>query len=180
MGLVGNECLKGVRDVDFKYGGPSVEMSAMLHRLGLLSMEKIEVEGQKVVPRSVVLRQMPRPPLFPNEIEAVIKSGVECDTGALLVRVCGSSSTSSDGRTVRIDSYIESPDLEESFAAAQMTHEAYATGQCAAVFAQMMVDGICSEKGLLFPEQLNSECRRYVIQSLHHLRITVDQTVTEV
>jgi hypothetical protein len=56
-----------------------------------------------------------------------------------------------------------------------MTHESYSTGQCAAVFSSLMVEGLCSETGLKVPEQLDTACRDYVFSELAKLNITVDE-----
>ena len=59
-----------------------------------------------------------------------------------------------------------------------MTHESYSTGQCAAVFSTMMVEGLFKEAGIFVPEQLDAPCRGYVLTELAKLNITVDEYVT--
>lgn len=171
MGLLADSVLKGARDIEFKYGGPQVEMAEMLYKLGLLSKDKVQVKGIDVTPFDVVMRQIPRAPRFPEEIQLVINEGIVQDEGAFLVRLKGQK----DGKPLQIDSYTNFPGLVEAFRRSQMTHESYSTGQCAAVFSSMMVEGLCRESGVVVPEQLDAGCRRYVIDELAKLDITVDE-----
>ena len=171
MGLLADSVLKGAKDIEFKYGGPQVELAESLYKLGLLSKEKVEVKGVEVAPFEVVMRQIPRAPRFAEEIQAVIDEGIIQDEGAFLVRLRGKK----EGKPVQIDSYTNFPGLVEAFARSQMTHESYSTGQCAAVFSSMMVEGLCRETGVVVPEQLDASCRRYVLAELAKFDITVDE-----
>lgn len=171
MGLLANSVLKGVKDVEFKYGGPQVELSEHLYKMGLLSKEPIEVKGVMVAPMDVVLAQIPRAPRFEEEIQQVIDEGILQEEGVFLVRAHGQK----DGQPLHIDCYTNFPGLAESFAKAQMTHESYSTGQCAAVFAKLMVAGLFSEPGVYVPEQLGADCRRFILKELEELDITVDR-----
>lgn len=175
MGLLADLILKGAKDIEFKYGGPQVELAEMLYKLGLLSKDTVTVKGVEVRPFDVVMRQIPRAPRFPEEIQAVIDEGIIQDEGAFLVRLKGLR----DGKAVQIDSYTNFPGLEEAFRRSQMTHESYSTGQCAAVFSSLMVEGLCRDKGLIVPEQLATDCRRYVLAELAKFGITVDEFIYE-
>ena len=173
MGLLADRVLKGVRNVDFKYGGCGVELSELLYNMGLLSKEPVEVNGTPVVPMDLVLKLCPPAPKYPAEIKAIIDEGVIVEEGAFLVRVEGTK----DGKSMRIDSYVNAPGLVASFEKASLSHEAYLTGQCGAVFVQMLVDEAFAEKGLFVPEQFHADARRYCFQELAKLDITVDETV---
>jgi len=171
MGLLAESVLKGAKDIEFKYGGPQVELAESLYKVGLLSKDKVNVKGVEVVPFDVLMAQIPRAPRFEEEIQAVIDEGIIQDEGAFLVRVKGKV----DGKELQIDSYTNFPGLVEAFARARMTHESYSTGQCAAVFTSLMVDGLCSETGVIVPEQLDTACRKYVFEELKKFDITVDE-----
>ncbi len=171
MGLLANSLLKGARNVEFKYGGPQVELAEYLYKVGLLSKDPVNVKGVEVVPFDLLMQQIPRAPRFPEEIQAVIDEGIVQDEGAFLVRVKGKVG----GDDKQIDCYTNFPGLIEAFARAKMTHESYSTGQCAAVFSSMMVEGLCSKTGLIVPEQLDGACRDYVFDELAKLSITVDE-----
>ncbi|MCG6911574.1 MAG: saccharopine dehydrogenase NADP-binding domain-containing protein [Deltaproteobacteria bacterium] len=173
MGLLKDKVLKGVKHVEFKYGGPSVDLSENLYRMGLLGLEPVKVKGVPVVPMDLVLKLTPPAPKYPEEIKAIIDQGLEMEEGAFLVRVQGKK----DGRDVCIDSYLCAPGLVEAFEASQLSHESYSTGQCAAVFAKMMVNDVLTEKGLFSPEQLEAEQRAYCFRELAGMGVTIDEIV---
>ena len=174
MGLLAQSVLKGARDIEFKYGGPQVELAESLYKLGLLSKVPVDVKGCLVSPFDVLMRQIPRAPRFEDEIQAIIEEGIIQEEGAFLVRIKGVKG----GKPVQIDCYTNFPGLAEAFAASRMTHESYSTGQCAAVFSTMMVEGLFGEAGIFVPEQLDASCRKYVLTELAKLNITVDEYVT--
>lgn len=174
MGLLSKSVLKGAKDIEFRYGGPQVELAEALYKMGLLSKEPVEVKGVQVAPFDLLMKTIPRAPRFENEIQEVIDEGIIQEEGAFLVRVQGTR----DGKPVQIDSYTNFPGLAEAFASSRITHESYSTGQCAAVFSSMMVEGVCTETGVLVPEQLEAACRNYIINELVKLNITVDEYET--
>ena len=159
MGLLADQVLKGVRNVDFKYGGSGVELSEILFKMGLLSQDPVNVDGTTIVPRDLVLHLCPPAPKYPDEIKAIIDRGGIKEQGAFLVRVDGTR----DDKPIRIDSYVNAPGLVESFQKSGLSHEAYLTGQCAAVFVKMMVEDVFTEKGLFVPEQLGDDARDWLL-----------------
>jgi saccharopine dehydrogenase (NAD+, L-lysine-forming) len=173
MGLLADKVLKGVKNVEFKYGGPQVELSESLYKMGLLSSEPLAVNGAKVAPLDLVLKLCPPAPKFPDEIKAILDEGLLLEEGAFLVRVDGDKAQ----QPVRIDCYVNSPGLVEAFKRSGLSHEAYLTGQSAAVFVKMLVDDAFAEKGLFVPEQLPADARQYCFQELAELGITVDEIV---
>jgi saccharopine dehydrogenase-like NADP-dependent oxidoreductase len=173
MGLLAEEVLKGVKNVEFKYGGSSVELSELLYNMRLLSTEPVTVKGTSIVPMDVVLELCPPAPKYPEEIKAIIDEGVVRDEGAFLVRVEGQK----DGAPVTIDSYVNAPGLVQSFEKSGLSHEAFLTGQCAAVFVKMMVADVFNESGLFVPEQLHADTRRYYFDELAKLGVTIDETI---
>jgi saccharopine dehydrogenase-like NADP-dependent oxidoreductase len=175
MGLMADEVLKGVKNVEFKYGGTGVELSEDLYHLGLLSTEPVTVDGTSVVPMDLVLELCPPAPKYPDEIEAIIDEGVITEEAAFLVRVDGYK----DGKPLRIDSYADAPGLVEAFKTSGLTHEAFITGQCAAVFVKMMAEDVLAKAGLYVPEQLDKDARTYYFKELAQLGITVDETIEE-
>ena len=173
MGLLADKVLKGVKNVDFKYGGSGVELAEVLYKMGLLSTDLVTVKDTRIVPMDLVLKLCPPAPKYPEEIKAIIDEGVILEEGAFLVRVEGHK----EGSSVRIDCYVNAPGLAESFEKAGLSHEAYLTGQCASVFVKMMVDDVFVEKGLFAPEQLDAASRRYYFQELAKLGVTVDEII---
>jgi len=173
MGLLADKVLKGVKNVEFKYGGPQVELSESLYKMGLLSKEPMTVNGTEIAPLDLVLQLCPPAPKFPDEIKAIIDEGLLLEEGAFLVRVEGDKGDQS----VRIDCYVNAPGLVEAFEKSELSHEAYLTGQSAAVFVKMLVDDAFTESGLFVPEQLPADARQYCFQELAELDITVDEIV---
>lgn len=173
MGLLADKVLKGVKNVSFRYGGPAVELSEALYKMGFLSSEPVDVKGTKIVPIDLTLKLSPPAPKYPDEIKAIIDAGMELEEGAFLVRVEGLK----DGKPIRIDNYINTPGLIEAFEKAQISHESYGTGQCASVFTKMMLNDVFTEKGLFVPEQLDTKARHYFLEELTKLGITVDEII---
>jgi saccharopine dehydrogenase-like NADP-dependent oxidoreductase len=173
MGLMADKVLKGVKNVDFKYGGSGVRLSEKLYQMGLLSRAPVTVNDTTVRPMDLVLELCPPAPKYPDEIQAIIDEGVVTEEAAFLIRVDGYRNKV----PVRIDSYVNAPGLVEAFEAAALTHEAYLTGQCASVFVKMMVEEVFSEKGLYVPEQLEAEARNCFFKELAQLEITLDEMV---
>lgn len=173
MGLMADKVLKGVKNVEFKYGGFGVELSETLYKMGLLSSEPRTVKDVSIVPMDLVLDLCPPAPKYPDEIKAIIDEGVITEEAAFLVRVDGHK----EGKPVRIDSYANAPGLVESFELSELSHEAYMTGQCAAVFVKMMVENTFSKKGVYVPEQLDADTRIYFFKELAKLGVTVNEII---
>lgn len=174
MGLLADKVLKGVKYVNFRYGGPAVDLAENLYRMGLLSEEPLKVNGVEVVPMAVVSALTPPAPKYPEEIKEVLDGGMELEEAAFLVRVKGLI----DGRPVTVENYVNSPGLTDAFALAQITHESYYTGQSAFLFTKMLVNGIITRSGVFPPEMLEQEERNYYLREAGKLKITVDRTIT--
>jgi saccharopine dehydrogenase-like NADP-dependent oxidoreductase len=173
MGLLADEYLKGVKNVSFRYGGPACELARNLYDMGLLSHEPVELDGVQVVPMHLVSMLTPPAPKYREEIQAVIDEGLELEEGAFLVRVEGRK----DGDDLRIDSYVNVPGLLDSFEKAGISHEAYYTGQSAALFTRMFVNGKIDLNGVFPPEALGADSRAYFLKEAAALDITVDQII---
>jgi saccharopine dehydrogenase-like NADP-dependent oxidoreductase len=171
MGLLADDVLKGVKNVDFKYGGASVELSELLYNMGLLSQEPVTVKGTRIVPMDLVLQLCPPAPKSPSELKAIIDEGVIKEEGAFLVRVEGQK----DRTPLTIDRFVHAPGLIESFEKAGLSHETFLTGQCAAVFVKMLVEDVFSDSGVFVPEQLDADARRYYFEELAELGVTVEE-----
>jgi len=174
MGLLADQVLKGVKNVNFRYGGPALELAENLYKMGLLSEEKVNVKGVEIVPMDLISELTPPAPKYPDEIRQVLESGMLLEEAAFVVRVKGKK----DGRQVDIESYVNAPGLTESFKLAQMSHESYYTGQSASLFTKMLVNGVVTRSGVFPPEMLETEERNYFLSEAEKLKITVDRTVT--
>jgi len=173
MGLLADRYLKGAKNINFRFGGPAAEMARSYFELGLLSREPVDVGGGRVVPLDLVKALAPPAPKYPDEIKKVIDAGIESDEGAFLVRVDGEI----DGNEVRIDSYLNTPGLSDSFERAGISHEAYLTGQSAYLFTKLLVREKIDQKGVFPPEALGAPARAYYLEEAAKLDLTVDEVV---
>jgi saccharopine dehydrogenase (NAD+, L-lysine-forming) len=173
MGLLADKYLKGVRNVYFRYGGPACELAKSFYDMGLLSYKPVEVDGVEVVPMRLISKLTPPAPKYENEIREVLEEGMLLEEGAFLVRVEGQK----DGGAVRIDTYVNAPDLHTSFAKAKITHESYYTGQGAFLFTKMLVNDKVGLKGVFPPEALDAAARAYFLSEAAKLDITVDEYI---
>jgi saccharopine dehydrogenase (NAD+, L-lysine-forming) len=173
FGLLSDKAFKGCRNVAFKYGGPAVDLSESLYKMGLLSHQPVEVGGVKVVPLELVCKLTPPAPADPDSIRQALSEGMVLEEGATLVRVDGTR----NGKAVRIDSYVNAPGLTESFEKHGITHETFLTGQSAFAFSKLFVDGKITRKGVFPPELLDKQARETYLADLAALGITVDEVV---
>lgn len=176
MGLLADKYLKGVKQVWFKYGGHGIDFAEPLYKMELLSNRSIQVDGNLVIPRNLILKLTPDAPKYENDIEEILEEGLESDTGAVLVRVTGEL----NAQKVMIDNYVNAPSCREAFQRSGLTGETYLTGQCGALFTKMFVNNKISQKGLFPPEALVQEQREYYLNEAAKLDITVDQTIENV
>lgn len=171
MGLLAEKVLKGVKYVNFRYGGPGLDLAEYFYKMGLLSEEPVNVNGTMVVPMELVSTLTPPAPKYPEEIQAVLDEGMISEEGAFLVRVAGKRG----GKNLTIDSYVNAPGLTESFQRARITHESYMTGQAAFLFTKMFIRGKIAASGVFPPEVLGAEERAFYLREAAKLGITVDQ-----
>jgi len=173
FGLLSDKAAKGCKNVRFKYGGPAVDLSESLYKMGLLSHEAVEVGGVKVVPLDLVCKLTPPAPADAESIREALSEGMAQEEGATLVRVDGTVG----GKKVRIDSYVNAPGLTEAFAEHGITHETFLTGQSAFAFSKLFVDGRITRKGVFPPELLDRETRYRYLADLADLGVAVDEIV---
>ncbi|MCF7928671.1 MAG: saccharopine dehydrogenase NADP-binding domain-containing protein [Spirochaetales bacterium] len=173
MGLLADKVLKGAKQVNFKYGGPGLEIAEYFYKMGLLSNNPVEVDGKEIIPMHLISKLTPPAPKYTDEIQEVIDQGMKSEEGAFLVRVEGKQ----NGRDVRIDSYANAPGLIDSFKMAGITHESYFTGQSAFLFTKMFVNNKISTTGVFPPEVLEAAERKYFFTEAAKLELTVDQFV---
>ena len=173
MGLLAQKYLKGAQNIYFKYGGYGVEFAEPLYRMGLLSLEPVNVKGTSIVPMDLALKLTPPAPKYPQEIKAILEEGLEAEEGAFLIRVDGQK----DDKSIRIDNYVNAPGVGEAFEKAGLTAETYLTGQCGALFTKMFVKDMIHQKGLFPPEVFDDDQRAYYLKQAAKLDITVDQIV---
>ena len=173
MGLNADRCLKGVRNVVFRYGGPHIELSEALYRMGFLSHEEREYKGMKYVPFDLVIDHAPVAPKYADEIQEIIDEGLITEEGAFQVVVRGTK----DEKPITVTVYVNAPGLKEAFKKAGISHEAYLTGQSAFIFTKMMVVGAVTQTGLISPEVLEADARTFFFNECAKLDITFEEII---
>jgi len=176
MGINAEKYLKGAKNIYFKYGGAGVEFAEPLYRMGLLSREPVEVDGQMVIPMNLALKLTPPAPKYHAEIKEILDEGLEQDNGAMVVQAIGMK----DGKKVMVESYVSAPGCVEAFEKSGLTGETYFTGQGGSLFTKMLVNDKITEPGMFTPEMLNEEQRKYYFDEAAKLEITVETTIEEV
>jgi len=173
MGLNAEKCLKGVKNIVFRYGGPHTELSEALYRMGFLSREEQEYKGFKYVPFDLVLHHAPAAPKYTEEIRDIIDGGLITEEGAFQVVVKGIK----DGKPITITVYVNAPGLIDAFRKAGISHESYLTGQSAFIFTKMMVKDVVTQTGLISPEVLEADARKFFFDECAKLEITFDEII---
>lgn len=173
MGINSIACLKGVKNIVFRYGGPHVELSQALYNMGFLSKEEREYKGIKYTPFDLVIEHAPSAPKYKEEIEEIIEKGLITEEGSFQVLVEGYKA----GKPMTVTSYVNAPGLIEAYRKAGISHEAYLTGQSAFIFTKMMVEDAVKQKGCIAPEVLDKEARQFFFDEAAKLDITFDKEV---
>ncbi len=174
MGLLSDKVLKGAKYVNFKYGGPGLDLAQYFYKMGLLDDKEIDVKGTKIVPMDLISKLTPPAPKYPEEIQAVLDEGMYSEEGVFLVRVEGEK----EGRKTTVDMYANAPGLTDSFKMANMTHESYFTGQAAFLFTKMLVNDKILTKGVFPPEVMEADERAYYLKEAAKLELTVDMDIS--
>ena len=162
---------KGLKRANFKYGGPACELAESFFRMGLLGTEPVEVKGASVVPLDLVCQLTPPAPSDPETIQEALSQGMALEEGASLVRVQGQR----NGKSVRLDNYINAPGLTEAFEKHGLTHESFLTGQSAFLFSKLFVNDKINIQGVFPPEALEANAREYYLKQAAGLGITIDE-----
>lgn len=173
MGLNADEYFLGAKNVYFKYGGAGVDFSEPVYRAGLLSMEPVEVDGQKVIPFNVVLKHIPPAPKYKDEIQGILDEGLVSDTGAMVIEAIGKK----DGKDVMVETHVFAPGLQESFERAGISSEMYLTGQGGALFTKMFVKDMYTQKGLISSDMLTFDQIDTYLKWAEELGITLHTEV---
>ncbi|MCG8481946.1 MAG: saccharopine dehydrogenase NADP-binding domain-containing protein [Clostridia bacterium] len=175
MGINAEEFFLGAKEIFFKYGGSGVETAELLHKMGMLSKEPIDINGTTIVPLDITLAMTPPAPKYESEIQEILDEGLESDTGAMLIEAVGMK----DGKKVMVETYVNSLGCVEAFEKSKLTGEMYFTGQGGALFTKMFVDDQFSQSGLISSDMLTFEQVDYYLDIASKLDITLDVDVKE-
>ena len=174
MGLNAGKYLKGAKNILFRYGGPHIELSEALWNMGFLSHEKrTSKSGAEYVPFDLVIDHAPAAPKYREEIQEIIDGGLITEEGAFQILVKGKK----NGKPLTITVYVEAPGLIEAFEKSGISHEAYLTGQSAFIFTKMMVEDAVTQTGLISPEVLEANARKFFFDEASKLDITFNEII---
>ncbi|MDC7227283.1 MAG: saccharopine dehydrogenase NADP-binding domain-containing protein [Spirochaetales bacterium] len=175
MGLNSEKYFKGVRNVYFKYGGYGVDFAENLYKMGLLSEEPIEVDGQNVIPRKVALKLTPPAPKYHDEIKEILNEGLIDDSGAMIVEAIGTIK----GKKVMVETHVNSLSCVDAFEKSGLTGETYFTGQGGALFTKLFVNDKIYQSGLISSDMLEYDQIDYYLEEAAKLDITLDKKMIE-
>jgi saccharopine dehydrogenase-like NADP-dependent oxidoreductase len=162
---------KGVKNVNFKYGGAGVEFARPLYHAGLLSKQPETIGDTTIVPFDLVLKHIPPAPKYKEEIQEILDEGLVMDTGCMVVEAFGKK----DGQDVLAEVHVLAPGLRDSFSIAGLTAEMYLTGQGGALFTKMFVDDKMTQSGLISSDMLTEEQVDYYFACAEQLGITLEK-----
>lgn len=175
MGINSKEYFKGARNIFFKYGGYGVQFAEPLYKMGLLSYEPMEVDGNMVIPRNLVLKLTPPAPKYESEIREILDEGLEDDSGAMVVQAIGIK----DGKEVMVETYVNAPGCAESFEKSGLTGETYLTGQSGSFFTKLFVNDIITQTGLISSDMLTYQQVDTYLKYAAERDITLETTIKE-
>lgn len=139
------EFIKGLKDADFRIAIDDnfAKTVTMLRKMGMHSLNPIDVKGVKVKPLDVVVALMPRP----VELAGKVK-GHAC----VVVEVHGKK----DGKEAMAKGWV-TMSHEKAYEICKSNATGYLVGLGGAIGAEMVMSRDVKQKGLLVPEQLPAD-----------------------
>jgi saccharopine dehydrogenase (NAD+, L-lysine-forming) len=140
-----SQFIDGLKYADFRIAVDDgfAKVANTLRKIGMHSLEPVDVKGVKVRPIDVVVALMPRPVDLIGKVKGY---------AGLVVEVEGEK----DGKRTRVKVW-STMSHEKAFELANSNATGYFVGTGGAVAAEMLMSGEITEKGVLVPEQLPAE-----------------------
>lgn len=156
--------IKGIRKADFKIAIDDnwAATANMIRKLGMHSLEPVDVKGVKVRPIDVVVSQMPRPVELAGKVKG--HAGV-------VVEVIGRKK----GKRMMVKTWT-TMSHEKAWDICNSNATGYLVGAGGAVGAEMVLSGEVKGPGMFVPEQLPAE---KFVQRLPPKHLEVKQEITE-
>jgi saccharopine dehydrogenase (NAD+, L-lysine-forming) len=167
--------VKGLKNSRFKYGGPGVDLSEYLYKLGLLNRESVDVKGTEVVPFDLVVKLIPPAPSTAEEISEIIKEGFVSKGEGSLIRVEGMK----DGKRFRYDSSFPSDDFADVFEKYGVSPGTLGTAGSAALFLKLFLVNKVGATGVFPPELLSAEARAFFLAEAEKMGMVIEETVEQ-
>ena len=163
---------KGLKNVTFKLGFDETALNAdeAFVASGMAGKEPVVVKGVEVRPIDVYCATLAPNPA-PEEMRRLVEEGQIQDYGVILVDAWGEK----DGRPTKWNYSIFTPTIQwitERIPGA--TSVSYGTSTPAAIYSELMVRGVITQKGCVVPEILERPVRDAFIKELGNrgLRVT--------
>ncbi|MGI6258097.1 MAG: saccharopine dehydrogenase family protein [Anaerovoracaceae bacterium] len=141
---------KGCKNAYFKYAGDGMDFCKPLYRAGLLSHEKEKIGDAWVSPFDVVLAHLPPAPSSREEIGEILKEGLICDSGCMVIEAYGQK----DGEDILVETHVNAPGLAESYEREGISAEMYLTGQGGYLFSKLFIQDRLEQTGLITSDML--------------------------
>lgn len=140
-----SKLIKGVKDVDFRIAidDQFINVVKTMHLVGMDRKDKIDVRGAKVAPIDVLTTLMPRPTDFIGKVKGY--AGIVTETTGMK----GGKKT-----MVKMSLLLSH---EKAFELSHSNATGFLVGLGGAIGAEMMLEGEIPQKGVLFPENIDSE-----------------------
>ena len=167
---------KGVKNVNFKYGGSGVEFAKPLYRAGLLSRKPELYNGVEIIPFDWVLSHIPPAPKYKEEIQEILDEGLVSDTGCMVIEAYGKKGN----KDVMVEIHVFAPGLEESFKCSGLTAEMYLTGQGGSLFTKMLVNDVFDQQGLISSDMLTDDQIDYYFSSAKEFGIELQESIKDI
>jgi len=137
--------IEGVKNVDFRIAidDDFANIARILERVGLTSLEPIEIRGMKIAPIEVITAIMPRPVDLLGKVKGF---------AAVVVETTGMK----DGQKRMIKVWAKMSH-EKAYELAKSNATGYLVGTGGAVGAEMLIAGEITQKGLVLPEQITAD-----------------------
>lgn len=174
-GINAEKYFKGCRNAYFKYAGAGMDFARPLYQAGMLSMDEIEYNGNRMVPFDYVLSYLPPAPKYKEEIKEIIDEGLVSDSGCMVIEAYGKK----DGKDVMVETHVMAPGLVESFERAGITAEMYLTGQGGYLFSKLFINDRLDQKGLISSDMLELDQVKTYFEYAEELGITLETKIKE-
>lgn len=161
--MMGRFIGKGLKNADFKMGGPDHIFIKQLWEFGFLDDKPINVKGVEVAPKDIYLALVPKPPT-PEELRNMAMSGIlRKEEGSMVIRVIGKK----DGVKVEHTCTIHSPttlELEEKWPICNCT--SYVVSSVSSLLINFVCKGEIKARGVITPELLEPNIRKKLLAEL--------------
>jgi len=161
--MMGRFIGKGLKNVDYKLGGPDHIFIKQLWELGFLGDKPINVKGVEVAPKDVYLALVPKPPTLEELRNMAMRGILRKEEGSMIIRVIGKK----DGVKVEHTYTIHSPttlELQKKWPICNST--SYVVSSVSSLLINFVCKGEIKARGVITPEFLEPNIRGKLLAEL--------------